>query len=123
VVDSVGIHELSRQLRRLVVASGDGGAPVLVTRRERSVALLVSVELGLQQAAGPPARVGMARLAKELSRVLRAVEEERRAVVITHHRRPRAMLIPAEGPVMDAHRGARQDQLKEILRQLDQANQ
>src|SRR5689334_5671144 len=63
--DSVGIHEFSRQLRRLVAASGDGGAPVLVTRRHHSVALLVSVEFGLQQrAAWPPAQVGMTRLTK-----------------------------------------------------------
>lgn len=124
VADSVGVHELSRQLRRLVAASGDGGAPVLVTRRHHSVALLVSVELGLQQrAAWPPAQVGMTRLMKELSRILKGVEEERRAVVITHHRRPRAMLVPAEGPLMDAYRRARQDQLDELLRQVEEATQ
>jgi len=122
MVDSVGIYAFSRQLRRRVAAAGDGTPPVLITRHDRSVALLVSVEVGLQTAGSSvSAQVGMTGLMSQLSRVLGAVQQERQAVVITNHSRPVAMLVPAEGAVMEDYRRARQNHLDELLGELRQA--
>ena len=128
----IGVYEFSRQLSPLIAATAAGRPPVLITRRDRPVALLVSVALGLPEsaAAGPPASVGVAGLQRELSRVLRTVEKRRQAVVVTRHRRPLAMLVPARGPLMAdfwrAHedgaarwrldRRALKDELDEIFR-------
>lgn len=95
---------------------------MLIARHDRSVALLVSVEVGLQAAGSSvSAQVGMTELMSQLSRVLGAVQKERQAVVITNHRRPVAMLVPAEGAVMEEYRRARQDHLDELLGELRQA--
>lgn len=119
----VGVYECSRRLRHLVAAAEDGGPPLLITRHHHPVALLVSVELGLKHsaAARPPTQVGMTRLMGKLSEVLQTVEQERCTVTITRHRRPRAMLIPPQGPVMDEYRRAAQRQLDQLLQDLQQA--
>jgi len=122
VSDWVGTYELSRRLKPLIAAAADGAGPVLVNRHHRPVALLVSVEMGLRAtaAAGAPDEVGMTRLMDELSRVLRTVEKEGHAVVITRHRRSLAMFVPAEGQLMDDYRQASQRHFDKILRQLVQ---
>jgi prevent-host-death family protein len=64
--------------------------------------------------------VGIARLAMELSAVLEAVEEEGRVVVITRHRRGLAVLVPAEGPLMDDYWHAGQRELEDLLRKISE---
>ena len=121
--ESVSIYGLQRQLSRRIAAVEHGDSPLLITGRKRWVALLVPVELGLQHASPvrPIARVGVTKLASELSSVLQTVRREGKAVVITRRRRPVAMLIPAEGALMDEHVKATQAQLDELLEQLKTA--
>lgn len=124
MADSIGIYEFSRQMSRRIAAAEHGSPPLLVMDRWNWVALLVSVELGLQNAsaASPLSHDGVAKLASELSRILRTVQWERTVVVITRQRRPVAMLIPAEGPLMEAYRFPESQSLDEVLRQLEETS-